>query len=175
MSTSDPFVTLGVPRRFSLDLKQLEQRYRDLSRTLHPDGHTQAAPAEKRIAAERAAEVNEAFRQLRNPQTRAAVLLATGGRIVDEHSRADPALLLHVLELREELEQARDAPDRAARVLALRDAVESQIATAERTLGDAFDRERSPEASALDHAYAALVTLRYLNRVLEEADGLLDA
>ncbi len=174
MSTPDPFVALGLPRRFTLDPKQLEQRYRDLSRALHPDGHTQGAPAERRVNAERAAEVNEAYRQLKNPQTRAAALLASVGRTVDEKARADQALLMEVLDLREELERARTAPDRDTLVLGLRGTVEAYIDESEQTIAATFDRDAAPDAHQIDRAYAALVKLRYLYRFLEEADALLD-
>jgi molecular chaperone HscB len=171
---TDPFTTLGVPRRFTIDPAQLEQRYRDLSRATHPDKHVQAAPAERRVAAERAVAVNEAFRLLKNTQTRAAALLASVGRTVEEHTRADPALLMEILELREELEQARGAADRVTTVERLRATVQQHVDAAEQTIGTAFDRDGTPDAAQIDRAYEALVKLRYLYRFLEEADSLLE-
>ena len=171
---SDPFTTLGVPRRFSLDLRELEQRFRDLSRALHPDKHAQASPAERRVAAEKSVAVNDAFRILKNPQTRAAALLATSGRTVEEHTRADPALLAEILEMREELDNVRGAPDRESLVAGMRAQVESRVHEAERVIADAFDREEIPDATKLDRAYDSLVKRRYLYRFLEEADAMLE-
>jgi molecular chaperone HscB len=168
----DPFQTLGVPRRFRLEMKQLEQRHRDLSRALHPDRFAQASPAERRLAIEKAAAVNDAFRTLRQPQSRAAALLATAGRVIEEHARAEPALLLEVMALREELEEARDAKD-ATTVEQLRATVAARIAAEEDAIAAAFDgADAPPSAAALDRAHAALVKLRYFYRFLEEAEAM---
>jgi molecular chaperone HscB len=174
---SDPFTVLGVPRRFRLDARLLEQRHRDLSRALHPDKHTQGSPAERRIAVEKAAAVNEAFRTLKNPQSRGAALLAGAGRVVDEASRADQALLLEILELREELESTRAAAAdvRSAKVATMRAQVEARVNAAEAVIAEAFDRDAEPaESDAVDRAYRALIELRYLYRFLEEADAMLE-
>jgi molecular chaperone HscB len=169
---SDPFEVLGVPRRFRLDMKQVEQRHRDLSRALHPDRFAMGSPAERRLAIEKAAAVNDAFRALKNPLARGAALLASAGRVVEEHTRAEPALLMEVMELREALEAARDAKDAAA-VARLRETVAARVATEEQAIADAFDGAAEPPApAALDRAYAALVKLRYFYRFLEEADAM---
>jgi molecular chaperone HscB len=169
---NDPFATLGVPRRFKLDMKLLEQRHRDLSRALHPDRHVQASPAERRLAIEKAAAVNDAFRALKHPQSRASALLATAGRAVEETARADSALLMEIMDLRESLESLRGKPDRAKGIEELRTAVSERVAHAEGVIAEAFDREGAVDATALDGAYNALVTLRYLYRFLEEAEAL---
>jgi molecular chaperone HscB len=172
---TDPFDILGVPRRFRLDLARLEQRHRDLSRALHPDRHVNAAPAERRIALEHAAAVNDAFRALKSPQSRAAALLATAGRVIAEDSRADPALLMEVMDLREQLDDARHAPrdGRHAAVARLRAAVESHVAAEEAAIAEAFDTAETPPAGApLDRAHTALIKLRYYYRFLEEADAI---
>lgn len=170
---SDPFTVLGVPRRFDLDAKALEQRYRDLSRALHPDRHAMAAPAERRLALERSATVNDAFRVLKNPQTRATALLATAGRTVEEHHRADPATLMEVMELREALESVRTGDPCVGAIEALRADVSAKIRHEERTIAEAFDGDRiSTDSASLDRAHEALVKLRYLYRFMEEADEI---
>ncbi len=171
--TSDPFETLGFPRRFRIDAANLAQRHRDLSRALHPDRFVQAAPAERRVAIEKAAAVNDAFRRLRDPQMRAAALLAFAGRPVREDARAAPELLTEVLDLRERLEEAKSQKDDTRRIT-LRDSVATRIAQSERVIADAFETDVAPTGDTLDRAYEALVTLKYLYRFLEEADAVDD-
>lgn len=96
---TDPFELLGVERRFSLDRAALEQRHRDLSRTLHPDRYVQSPPGERRMALERAVAVNEAFRALRDPLTRAEALLSAHGLAVGDAERPSQSLLMEVMEL----------------------------------------------------------------------------
>lgn len=164
----DPFTVLGVPARFSLPMKDVEQRHRDLSRALHPDRHAKASPAERRVAIERAMAVNEAWRAVRDPLSRALALLDLHGVAITEGERASPALLMEVMELRESLESARAHP---ARIEALRDSVRAKVAAEESVLGAVFDgAELTPEA--LQRARGAAVKLKYFRRFEEEADAM---
>lgn len=166
---SDPFTTLGIPARFTFAPGELEQRHRDLSRTLHPDRYVSAPPSERRVALERAVAVNDAFRLLRDPLGRAQALLARHGAPLRDDERAPPSLLMEVMELRESLDAARTKPDRVA---ALRAEVSARIATGERAVAAAFDGDAAPDDATLAKARAAVVMLRYLRRFEEEADAL---
>ncbi len=165
---SDPFEVLGVPRRFGLDGAALAQRHRDLSRALHPDRFGDAAPTERRAAIERAMAINESFRALRDPLTRAEALLAVHGAALDERARPDPAMLMEVMELREDLEAARgDAP----RIESLRDAVARRVAAEESALVALFDAD-TLDGAALAKARASVVRMKYFRRFGDEADAL---
>lgn len=164
----DPFTVLGVPARFALPMRDVEQRHRDLSRALHPDRHAKGSPAERRVAIERAMAVNEAWRAVRDPLSRALALLELHGVAITEGERASPALLMEVMDLRESLEASRANP---AGVEALREAVRAKIAAEEAVLASVFDGpEVSPEA--LQRARGAAVKLKYFRRFEEEADAM---
>src|SRR5690242_15718215 len=110
---SDPFDTLGVEPRFDLDPDKLAERHRDLSRTLHPDRYAGAPAAERRMALGKAIEVNDAYRVLKDPVRRAEALLRRAGVPVGETVEPKPsqALLMDMMERREELADARRAKD----------------------------------------------------------------
>lgn len=169
---TDPFDLLGVARRFSLDRAALEQRHRDLSRTLHPDRYVQAPPGERRMALDRAVAVNEAFRALRDPLTRAEALLTAHGLSVGDADRPSQALLLEVMDLREALDEGRRMP---AKVTALLEQVRARSKSEENLLAAVFDGETPPEAAALARARDALVRLKYFRRFEDEADDALDS
>src|SRR5262245_30625561 len=119
----DPFEVLGLPARFDLDPKDLEARFRELSRVMHPDRFAQRPAAERGIALGKAVELNEAYRGLRDDLARAAALLRVRGLQVNEGpgTAADPEFLMEVMELREALAEARAGRDlSAARALAAR-------------------------------------------------------
>src|SRR3954452_24253892 len=109
----DPFATLGAARRFDLDLAALEKTHRELSRALHPDRFAQTGASERRAALEKAANVNEAWRMLRDPIRRAEALFRLAGVAVGETNepKASPAFLMEVMEDREALAEARAARD----------------------------------------------------------------
>jgi len=169
--TTSPFELLGVPALFALDEEELEKRHRELSRTLHPDRYSGRPSSERREALSRAISVNQAFRTLRDPISRAEALLEQIGRQVNLSNQPtpDPALLMQVMEEREALSLARRAGDRAQVESIVAGAVTRAEAATER-IADAFSEEPVPVESVL----TVLGELRYLRRLQEEAGAALD-
>jgi len=161
----DPFETLGIARRFLLDVREVEQKHRDLSKALHPDRHTASTSAERRVALSRAIEVNEAFRVVRDPVRRAEALLALAGVPVGEtrEPKPDQEFLMQVLEDREALEAAHEKRDPAAVAVVLGRAQKLR-ASAEEALAVALDGGGGPAL-----AVPFLGRLRYAARFVEEA------
>ena len=84
----DDFELFGLPRRFALDAADLDERRRRLLAEVHPDRHAAGGAPTARRATERAMDVNEAWRRLRDPQKRATRLLELNGVAVDGFGRA---------------------------------------------------------------------------------------
>jgi molecular chaperone HscB len=168
---TSPFELLGVPALFALDEQELEKRHRDLSRALHPDRYTGRPVSERREALNRAISVNEAFRKLRDPLSRAEALLLQLGREISETNqpKPEPALLMQVMEQREALSNARRAGDRA-RIESIAAAAEGRAEDAAERMADAFSEEPVP----VEHVLKLLGELRYLRRLKEEAGAALD-
>jgi molecular chaperone HscB len=107
----DYFAFLGLPRKLTVDVPDLEQRFRALSRQFHPDYFYNATPAERRASLERSSYLNDAYRTVRNPATRVEYLLQIEGfapKSPEEASRrASPALLEEVFALNEEIDEIR--------------------------------------------------------------------
>jgi molecular chaperone HscB len=170
----DPFATLGAPRRFELDLGSLEKTHRELSRALHPDRFAQASTSERRSALERAADVNEAWRILRDPIRRAEALFMLEGAAVGEANepKASPAFLMDVMEEREALAEARGQRD-LPKVKKLGDAMTARAKGIEAKLGAVFvgGAVGLPAANA---ALPLLGELRFYKRFLEEVSAIVD-
>ena len=114
---SDYFFALGLPRKFALDLPDLERRFRERSRLLHPDRFARADPKEKRVSLERATQLNDAYRALKDERSRAEYLLRLSGHdaVAESATLHDPEFLEEQLEIREALEEAKAAGDDATR------------------------------------------------------------
>ena len=114
--TEDYYSLFDLPREFAIDPRGLEQRFRDLSRQLHPDRFARAEPRERRIALERATRLNDAYRALKDWRRRAADLLRLAGPDAPGDGRPfhDPEFLEEQLEWREALALARADGDAAA-------------------------------------------------------------
>ena len=115
---ADFFSFLGLPRKLRIDMADLEQRYRALSRQFHPDYFYNAPPAERRASLERSSYLNDAYRTLRNPAARIDYLLKLEGRGAPTPGAASkqvpPALLEEVFALNEELDEVRSMREQAA-------------------------------------------------------------
>jgi len=112
----DYFAFLGVPRKLNLDVADLEQRFRGLSRQFHPDYFYNAPLAERRASLERSSYLNDAYRTLRQPIARIEYLLELEGMSSGEErsgagaaqsGTVPPALLEEVFALNEELDEVR--------------------------------------------------------------------
>jgi molecular chaperone HscB len=166
------FDVLGLEPTFDLDLGLLEQRYRDLQRTLHPDRYVNAPASERRASLSRAMAVNAAYRELRDDLTRGEVLFVRyGGSLAEDAKRtADPTLLMEIMELREELaETRRGDPQRREK---LTQTVSGKQTRSFEELRHALAELAAGNRAALDDAGSALHRLRYYRRFLEEAAAL---
>jgi molecular chaperone HscB len=165
----DPFALFGLEPGFSIDTSALSAVYRELQRALHPDRHALAGEAERLAAARRAAGVNDAYRILRDPIARARFLLERleGGTADDSVTVRDPAFLMEQMTLREALDALRDHPDAAALARMAED-----LDARERAAADSF--ERAWQVGDATAARRALDTMRFLSRLREDVDSLVD-
>jgi len=114
--TSDHFSVMGLPRKLEVDARLLEAVFHALSRRFHPDVYRMASPRERIIALENSAQLNQAYRTLRDPFERTAYLLQLmEGR--ERGSQATPPqdLFEEILEVQELLAEFQFAdPDEKA-------------------------------------------------------------
>jgi molecular chaperone HscB len=116
----DHFEFLGLPRRLSLDTAMLQQRFYELSRQHHPDRFAASDPQARAQAEHASAALNDAYRTLRDPVSRAEYLLRLEGFDSGEQRGKDvpPELLEEVFELNMALEEVRHGVDEAREPLA---------------------------------------------------------
>ncbi len=185
----DYFAFLGLPRRLGLDAHDLERRFRDLSRQLHPDFFYNAPQAERLASLERSSYLNDAYRTLRDPSARIEHLLTIEGlgptRVEGGHGTVPPGLLEEVFELNEQLDEIRElreggsAPEEvrsrleaaAGPIETRRAAHEARIAALseqwDRLAADAGPAERRATLGALREC---LLERNYINNLLAGID-----
>lgn len=164
--SQDYFALFGLPPRYRFDPEKLDAAYRALQRSVHPDRYAAAGDAERRIALQSSARVNEAYRALKDPVGRAQYLLSLRG--IDALAETDTALapefLQRELERREAASEAQAAND-TARLAALLNEVRSDAAALEATLADRLDAE------AWERARDAVRELRFLTKVASDIEA----
>jgi molecular chaperone HscB len=188
----DYFAFFGLPRKLTIDLPDLERRFRDLSRQFHPDYFYNASTAERLASLERSSYLNDAYRVLRQPIDRVEYLLTLEGvapagrqQVGAATPRLEPGLLEEVFELNEELDGIRrargagaPADELARRLEAAGRPIEARAAQQEERLGALMARwdEWQGAGSATPEA-AKRATLEALRTLLHErsyVENLLD-
>src|SRR3990167_5428696 len=105
------FELFGLPVAFDIDTDELAVRYRALQRRVHPDKFANASDQDRRLSLQMTALINEGFHTLKDPVRRGLYLLSLRGIDLGDETDTtmDPAFLLEQMELREELEEVRQA------------------------------------------------------------------
>ncbi len=173
---TDAFDTLGVAPTFDIDLGRVERLHRELSRTLHPDRHVGKSAGERRVVLNKAIEVNEAWRTLRDPVTRAEALFQRNQIPVGETNEpvADPMLLMEMMEQREALAEARRARD-VPTITKLADTMRRRDRDVVAELTRAFaELAKQDTPDTREAALRKLGELRYVARFLEEVGEIED-
>src|ERR1700676_3695393 len=153
---TDYFALFEMPRKLWIEMNVLEQRFLQLSWKLHPDNFVNASEEDRALSLKRSAELNDAYRTLRDPIGRVEYLLAIEGERQEgeKKQQAPPELLEEVFELNESLDEWREARSAGVDVAALKARLEST----EENFGG--------KLSAVD---------RQLQRIAQEWDAAIDA
>jgi len=146
----------------------LEKAYRDMQSRVHPDRFARAGAAERRASLQWTTRVNEAFQVLKNPVSRARHLLELHGvDVAFETNTAMPAeFLMQQMELREQLEEARDAKA----LDALRAGLQKSRKSLEREIAETIDAKKAYQGAA-----DLVRKLQFLHRLDEEIDSAYEA
>jgi molecular chaperone HscB len=166
-SSSNFFELLGLPARFDLDPSLIERAFFDRSKELHPDRFASAPAAERVVALSRSRALNDAYQTLKKPVGRAEYLLERAGVTIGDNERLDPVQIMEVMEAREELSEARRAKN-TGKLEQLQAAMRTKRAAALDRLDALF---ASNDMAAVK---GVLISLRYIDRYLEECDAALD-
>jgi len=157
----DHFARLGLPAALDLELASLDRAYFASQRRWHPDRFANRPAPERARASAEAAALNEAYRTLKDPLSRAiyfaglnGVVLPSDGKTID-----DPDLLTEAMEAREELYEA----ENSAAIDGLAENARVEMKSSLERLGGLFLRDDKPAIRK------ALLRLRYLDKFTEEA------
>jgi molecular chaperone HscB len=150
----------------SLDAEDLKRRFYERSRQWHPDRFGRGSDEEKQKALEMTAVLNDAFRTLRDPVSRAEYFLKEKG--FELSKEAPPELLEEVFELNMALEELREGDESARpqlrevrdRFVAMRDSIDASLAEA-------------GERGDLEQVRALLNRRRYIRNLIREVENVL--
>ena len=162
------FDLFGLPEQFEIDESQLSSAFRELQAKYHPDRFVNASEQERRAALQATGFINEAHETLLSSRLRARYLLTLKG--IDFDDEVDTthvgAFLMRQMELREALEDVKNAHDPLARI----DDLAQQISGEADALKDDFVEKM--EQGKLACAKDAVLKMKFFERLCQESRRL---
>ncbi len=166
MASMSPFDIFKIPKQFALDEDQLEKKYFEIQKLIHPDKFANASVNEKRIAEQWSTLVNDSYAALKDPVKRAKLLCEAGGITINENSSSgiDEDFLIDQLSRNEAIGMAKEAGD-TRELEKLKLAVNRDAAELIRQIGKAIDEDND-----LPAASEAVKMFMFIKRQLKEFD-----
>ena len=166
------FVLFGLPECFALDRADLDGRWRQLQGSAHPDRFAAEGAVAQRLAMQWSVRINEAYRRLREPLSRAAYLCELRGAPIAAHSNtAMPGdFLMQQMAWREALDDAADDAELAA--------LDAEVRSTERDLlaqlATLLDGASASPTLAAERVRALMFIQRFRTDLNQRLDALQD-
>ncbi|WP_428263741.1 Fe-S protein assembly co-chaperone HscB [Haliangium sp.] len=164
----DCYGLFELEERYAVDRGEVDRRFRERSKLVHPDRFVGAEARERVQALQRSMRLNQAYKILKHPVLRAEHLLARHGVHIGDREVLSPAFLMEILELREELAEAKAAGE----VDKLHELEEAMLDRQEHTLDEIAARfatfEAGGDRALLDEIKTRVIVMRYIRRYLDE-------
>jgi len=166
---NDYFACLGLPRNYSLDRADLDQRYLNACRKAHPDYQIASGQGFINAAEVQLSTLHSAYSTLNDSFRRADHLLELANGPGAHEYRAVPCdFMEQMFELRERLFNLKEAGDR----LRFQDEIEALIHLAELHLGGDCENLSQPENKV--QLRERLNQVSFLRGILRDLDGKFD-
>jgi len=164
------YEALGLEPKLALDPDDLKKRFYDRSRQWHPDRFSRASSGEKQRSEEMTAILNDAFRALRDPVTRAEYFLRESG--LELSKDAPPELLEEVFELNMALEELRGGDESArAQLASAQERFTGMLGEADASLAGLFARhDETQDQAVLEQIRAALNRRKYVSNLVRDVE-----
>ncbi len=166
--TDNHFKIFHLTENFAIDLAQLSEAFRELQRSAHPDKFANSSEQERRLAMQRATQINEAYQTLKHPLKRGQYLLQLKGIETDTQQvrSMDQMFLFEQMELRETLENIPKQADPFTALGAFMDRIEQGIQQFVKQLEAQFQQENYHDCAD------TLGKLQFFYKLQEEALNL---
>lgn len=178
----DCFAALGIPRKLTIDLGELERRYHELSRKIHPDRFASKGPKVRDASLRATATLTRSYRTLRDPVARGLYWLELRGeKLADNNKRVPPDLAELVFDVQEQLaemqladpEEAHErATQIAARRIELQFKMDENLAELERHFAK-WDQPADEKMLTLE-LKTILSNIAYLRTLIRDVDRALE-
>jgi molecular chaperone HscB len=160
------FELFEIPVSYDVDLAEVQHRYRELQKAVHPDKYANAGSQERRISMQHTSLINQALHTLKHPVERAMYLLQLKGVdfTMDNETTMDAAFLVEQMEMREKLESVHEHNDPLAEL----DSMSADVNSRMNTMADDF--KHAYESGELEDAREVVRKLQFLYKAKQEIE-----
>ena len=164
------YEALGLEPKLALDSEDLKKRFYDRSRQWHPDRFSRGTAEEKQRSEEMTSTLNDAFRALRDPVSRAEYFLSQSG--LELAKDAPPELLEEIFELNMALEELRGGDESAReQLISARERFAEMLGETDTALADLFGRyDQTSDKAVLEEVRAVLNRRKYVSNLLRDVE-----
>ena len=164
------YEALGLEPKLALDPDDLKQRFYDRSRLWHPDRFSRASADEKQKSEEMTSTLNDAFRTLRDPVSRAEYFLQESG--LELSKDVPPELLEEVFELNMALEELRGGDESARpQLVTAQQHFAEMLGEVDASLAELSPRyDETGDPAVLDRIRGVLNRRRYVSNLVRDVE-----
>jgi molecular chaperone HscB len=164
------YEAFGLEPKLALDPDDLKKRFYDRSRQWHPDRFSRASADDKQKSEEMTSMLNDAFRALREPVSRAEYFLRESG--LELSKDAPPELLEEVFELNMALEELRGGDESAReQLVSAQERFTGMLDEADSSLAGLFaGYDEAQDRAVLDQIRATLNRRKYVSNLLRDVE-----
>ncbi len=161
---------LGLEPSLALDSEDLKKRFYERSRQWHPDRFGRASAPERQLALDTTALLNDAFRTLKDPPSRAEYFLESNG--IPPSKNPPPELLEEVFELNMALEELREGDSSVRGQLeSARDRFTEMLSQSSQELATLFTKfDETQGQETLQEIRQVLDRRRYVSNLLRDVE-----
>jgi molecular chaperone HscB len=175
---TDYFALFGLERKLGISNEDLQRRFYELSRQLHPDRFMRQPERERQYSLDASSVLNDAYRVLKDPLKRAQYVLSQEGFDVGEQRSKDvpPELLEEVFDLNMALEEMRGGDESARRQLEQAEKnFTNMLSEVDHKLEALFGRyDQAPSRDTLTEIRGVLNRRKYIQNLVDEVRKELD-
>lgn len=147
----DDFALFRLERSFDLNTDLLQERWKAMQRLTHPDNFASQSAAQQRVSLQWSTRINEAYKRLKNPLSRAIYLSELKGLNLQlqTQTRMPEDFLNKQMSWHEALAESTSAADMVSLTQEVQQAIALEMSTCEMLLGSQSDWDSERLANSL--------------------------
>ncbi|XP_029040755.2 iron-sulfur cluster co-chaperone protein HscB isoform X1 [Osmia bicornis bicornis] len=151
------FDIMGIPKSYDVTVSEVQKKYKELQKLLHPDKFSRKSEKEKELSDHFSSLVNKAYSTLSHPLKRGLYMLKLNNVMISEETdNVNAVFLMEIMEKNEEIDEAENNEEKIKKLVEENERILSNLT---KNVGDAFRKEDIKKAETL------LIQMKYYDTI----------